>query len=45
MNKHLKPQLDGYAAVTDAPCNGFVPELFTLYSDAMVLCTVRDPDS
>jgi hypothetical protein len=37
--------LDGYAAVTDAPCNGLIPELLTLYPNAMVICTTRDPDA
>lgn len=45
INEHLKTQLDGYAAVTDSPCNGLIPELLTLYPDAIVICTVRDPDA
>jgi hypothetical protein len=39
----LKNRLDGYAAVTDSPCNGLVPELLSLYPDAIVICTIRDP--
>ena len=31
--------------MTDAPCNGLVPELLELYPDAVVICTVRDPDA
>ncbi|KAH7371102.1 P-loop containing nucleoside triphosphate hydrolase protein [Pyrenochaeta sp. MPI-SDFR-AT-0127] len=41
----LKARLDGYAAVTDSPCNGLVEELLELYPDAKVICTVRDPDA
>ncbi|KAL8706965.1 MAG: hypothetical protein Q9201_000013 [Fulgogasparrea decipioides] len=36
-------RLDGYAATTDAPASGLVPELLELYPDAKVICTVRDP--
>lgn len=43
-NQHLKPRLDGYAAVTDSPCNGLVRELLSLYPDAIVICTIREPD-
>jgi hypothetical protein len=39
----LKERLDGYVAVTDSPCAQFTPELLTLYPDAIVVCTVRDP--
>jgi hypothetical protein len=42
---HLKSRLDGYAAVTDSPCNGLIPELLALYPKAIVICTVRDPDA
>ncbi|KAF3041946.1 hypothetical protein E8E12_008461 [Didymella heteroderae] len=45
VDKHLNARLDGYAAVTDAPCNGLVSELLTLYPNAIVICTVRDPDA
>lgn len=41
----LQTRLDGYVAVTDAPCNGLVPELLELYPDAVVICTMRDPDA
>ncbi|KAH6629602.1 P-loop containing nucleoside triphosphate hydrolase protein [Boeremia exigua] len=41
----VKMRLEGYAAVTDSPCNGLIPELLTLYPDAVVICTVRDPDA
>jgi hypothetical protein len=40
----LKERLDGYAAVTDSPCNGLVKELLELYPDVIVICTIRDPD-
>ncbi|GLA18856.1 hypothetical protein AnigIFM62618_006511 [Aspergillus niger] len=36
-------QLDGYAAITDAPGSQLVPELMEVYPDAKVICTVRDP--
>jgi hypothetical protein len=39
----LKERLDGYAASTDAPTSGLVPELLKLYPEAKVICTVRDP--
>jgi hypothetical protein len=39
MNRHF----DGYAAVTDAPASGLVPELLKIYPNAKVICTVRDP--
>ncbi|KAF2629146.1 hypothetical protein BU25DRAFT_409616 [Macroventuria anomochaeta] len=42
---HLQNRLDGYAAVTDSPCNGLIPELLTLFPNAMVICTTRDPDA
>jgi hypothetical protein len=45
VKEHLKTRLDGYAAVTDAPCNGLVPELLALYPNALVICTTRDPDT
>lgn len=38
-------RLDGYAATTDAPASGLVPELMELYPDAKIICTVRDPKS
>lgn len=41
----LKSRLDGYAAVTDSPCNGLVKELVEMYPDAIVICTMRDPDA
>ena len=41
----MASRLDGYAAVTDAPASGLVPELLELYPDAKVICTVRDPKS
>lgn len=41
----MASRLDGYAATTDAPGSGLVPELMALYPSAMVVCTVRDPAS
>ncbi|PYH49306.1 sulfotransferase family protein [Aspergillus saccharolyticus JOP 1030-1] len=41
----LRHQLDGYAAITDAPGCQLLPELMALYPDAKVICTVRDPVS
>lgn len=41
----IASRLDGYAATTDAPASGLVPELMALYPSALVICTVRDPVS
>ncbi|KAH8776779.1 NAD dependent epimerase/dehydratase [Diaporthe sp. PMI_573] len=41
----IRQRLDGYAAVTDSPGNGLIPELLDLYPDAKVICTVRDPEA
>ncbi|OGM40584.1 NAD dependent epimerase/dehydratase [Aspergillus bombycis] len=41
----LEETLDGYAAITDVPGSQLVPELLELYPDAMVICTVRDPEA
>jgi len=41
----LKQRFDGYAAATDVPTNGLVKELLQLYPNALVICTVRDPDA
>ena len=38
----IADRLDGYAAITDAPGSGLIPELMELYPDAKVVCTVRD---
>lgn len=43
MQKTTQQRLDGYVAVTDAPCSQFVPELLELYPNAKVICTTRDP--
>ncbi|KAJ6120965.1 NAD dependent epimerase/dehydratase [Penicillium sp. IBT 18751x] len=45
MLRLLGEQMDGYAAITDAPGSQFVPELMELYPDAKVICTIRDPIS
>ena len=42
--KACREQLDGFVAVTDLPACLFVPELLKLYPDAVVICTIRDPD-
>ena len=34
----------GYVACTDTPTTAFTEELMTLYPDAIVICTIRDPD-
>jgi hypothetical protein len=39
----IKERFNGYAAVTDAPCSGLVPELLKIHPNAKVICTVRDP--
>lgn len=41
----ISSRLDGYAAATDAPPTGLVPELMELYPDAKVICTVRNAES
>lgn len=41
----LKERFDGYAATTDAPAAGLVQDLLEIYPDAIVICTIRDPDS
>ena len=41
----ITSQLEGFVATTDAPCSGLVAELVRLYPDAIVVCTVRDPDA
>lgn len=41
----IHQRLDGYAAVTDAPGTGLIPELLELYPDAKVICTVRDAEA
>ncbi|KAI9368403.1 NAD dependent epimerase/dehydratase [Aspergillus egyptiacus] len=38
----LQSRLDGYAAITDTPGCQLLPELLTLYPDALVICTTRD---
>jgi len=41
----LQNILSGYIATTDTPSAQFVPEILELWPDAMVICTVRDPDA
>lgn len=45
ISKLLKQRLDGYTAVTDSPCCSLVEGLLEVYPDALVICTVRDPDA
>ncbi|KAF2874006.1 hypothetical protein BDV95DRAFT_592155 [Massariosphaeria phaeospora] len=45
INDVLKQRFDGYAAATDAPTSGLAEQLVELYPDAIVICTVRDPDA
>ncbi|KAF2744066.1 hypothetical protein M011DRAFT_470733 [Sporormia fimetaria CBS 119925] len=45
INDILRERLDGYVACTDAPTSGLVEELVELYPDALVICTIRDPDA
>lgn len=44
LNAGVKEMLDGYVACTDLPSNAFVEELMEVYPDAVVICSVRDPD-
>ncbi|KAJ9414993.1 hypothetical protein QL093DRAFT_2022902 [Fusarium oxysporum] len=37
----IKEHIDGFAAITDSPGSTLVPELMTVYPDAIVICTVR----
>jgi hypothetical protein len=41
----IRRRTKGFAAITDAPGSGLVPELIELYPDAKVVCTVRDAAS
>ena len=41
----LKTLTDGYVATADSSLCQFVPELLELYPDAVVICTVRDPEA
>lgn len=41
----MKSLLDGYVAAVDTPTHLFVEEAMSLYPDAKVICTVRDPDN
>ena len=43
--KNLEALTNGYVAVADSSICQFVPELMELYPDAVVICTVRDPDA
>jgi hypothetical protein len=41
----IRRRTKGFAAITDSPGCGLVPELIELYPDAKVVCTVRDAAS
>ncbi|KAL3476853.1 hypothetical protein BJX99DRAFT_227035 [Aspergillus californicus] len=41
----LTTELAGYVAVTDLPATQFVPELLSLYLEALVICTTHDPET
>ncbi|CAJ0554866.1 Ff.00g133790.m01.CDS01 [Fusarium sp. VM40] len=41
----IKERIDGFVAITDSPGSTLVPELMTLYPDAIVICTVRDVEA
>jgi hypothetical protein len=41
----LRSMLVGYIAVTDTWGAAFTPELLDLYPDAIVICTVREPEA
>ncbi len=41
----IHARFDGYVAATDAPVPGLTKELLELYPEALVICTVRDPDA
>ncbi|KAJ5593919.1 uncharacterized protein N7459_000127 [Penicillium hispanicum] len=43
LQKIIYQRLEGYTAVTDAPCSQFVPEMLDVYPNAKVICTTRDP--
>ena len=45
VRRTLAEMMEGYAAPADYPGAFFTPELVELYPDAMVICTVRDPDA
>lgn len=45
MMKLIRHRLDGFAAITDAPCSQLFVELMEMYPDAKVICTTRDPIS
>ena len=42
--ENVEELLNGYVACTDLPSIAFVSELMTIYPNAKVICTVRDPD-
>lgn len=45
MTDLMRHRLDGFVAVTDAPCSQLFKELMEMYPNAKVICTTRDPVS
>jgi hypothetical protein len=41
----LRSMLAGYVGITDTWGTVFTPELLEMYPDALVICTIRDPDA
>jgi hypothetical protein len=41
----MRHRLDGFVAVTDAPCSQLFEELLEMHPDAKIICTTRDPVS
>ena len=41
----LRSLTDGYVATADSSLCQFVPEILELYPDAVVICTIRDPNA
>lgn len=44
VHSEIKDLLSGYVGCTDLPGNACVEELLEIHPDAVVICTVRDPD-
>lgn len=44
VHSEIKDLIDGFVGCTDLPGNACVEELMEIYPDAIVICTMRDPD-
>lgn len=44
VHSEIKSLMDGFVGCTDLPGNACVEELLEIYPDAIVICTVRDPE-